>query len=94
MIHVDEQKLNELKNAFETAGKDYKQKYLRLNALVHQIITGDISGKPAQDFLSKYEEKEDLFRGVLKTIEEHEKDMGIKSQDFNTMMDDLHSTMR
>ena len=71
-IHVDEEALNFLKNALQTAGEDYRDKLSRLTGLVSQITSGTIKGDPATDLLEKFEAKRDFFNRVLRTIEEAE----------------------
>ncbi len=93
-IHVDEEALNFLKNALQTAGEDYRDKLSRLTSLVSQITSGSIKGDPATDLLGKFEAKRDFFNRVLRTIEEAEDYMGIKKGTFNNMIGDLKSGMR
>lgn len=94
MIHVDEAKLNQLKNVLETSGQDYKSKLASLTVLIEEITSGDIQGDPADDLLSKYQAKQDVFKGLLQTIEDAEEYMGIKGKKFNGMLSDLKSTMK
>ena len=48
-IHVEESALNDLRNALETAGEDYKSNLARLQNLINEITSGDIQGDPAKD---------------------------------------------
>lgn len=93
-IHVDEAALNELREAVQTAGKDYKDKFARLTMLIEEITRGDIQGDPATDLLNKFEAKKDVFNGVAKTIDDAEEFMGIQSESFKSMMNNLQSTMK
>ena len=93
-IHVDEARLIELKNAMATCGQDYKEKFARLSTLIEEITSGDIQGDPATDLLTKYRDKEPVFKGLLQTIEDAEEYMGIKGKKFDSMIGDLHSTMK
>ena len=93
-IHVEEDFLNKLKNALQTAGQDYKDKYARLKCLIEEITRGDIQGDPANDLLSKFEEKQAIFEGLLQTIEEAEGYMGLQVTKFDNMMGDLKAGMR
>ena len=94
MIHVDEAKLNQLKNTLETSGQDYKENYAKLTNLIEEITRGDIQGDPANDLLAQYQAKEDVFKGLLQTIEDAEDYMGIKGKKFNNMIGDLHSKIK
>ena len=48
-IHVDEEALNHLKGAMQTAGERYKSNLARLTNLIGEITKGDIQGDPAND---------------------------------------------
>ena len=94
MVHVNDERLHELENAFETSGQDYKAKLASLTILIEEITSGDIQGDPANDLLSKYQAKQDVFNGLLHTIEDAENYMGIKGKKFDGMLSDLKSTMK
>ena len=93
VIHVDEQALNSLRQALETAGQDYKEKYARLTNLIEEITSGDIQGDPAIDLLNKYQAKQDTFNKITQTIEEAEGYMGLQATKFASMIGDLKSSM-
>ena len=61
-IHVEESALNDLRNALETAGTEYKNNYARLQNLISEITSGDIQGDPANDLLAKFQAKDDTFK--------------------------------
>ena len=92
-IHVDEESLNDLKNALQTAGEDYKTNLARLQSLINEITHGDIQGDPANDLLSKFQAKEDTFKKLANTIDEAEEYMGIQTQKFGSLISDLKSGM-
>ena len=94
VIHVDEAALSSLKNAVETAGKDYKEKLARLSNLIDEITAGDIEGDPAQQLRDKFIQKEQTFRNITATLEDAEEYMGIQSNKFDTLISDLKSGMR
>ena len=69
VIHVDETALNQLKNALETAGQEYKSNLARLTNLIEEITSGDIQGDPANDLLAKFQAKQDNLNKLAKTID-------------------------
>ena len=93
-IHVDEEALNYLKNALQTAGENYRSNLSRLTNLINQITSGSIKGDPADDLLAKYEAKRDFFNKVQETIDEAEEYMGIKKGTFGNMIGDLKTGMK
>ena len=93
-IKVDEQALQELREALATAGEDYKRNLARLTALIEQITSGDIQGDPAVDLLNKFEAKKDTLNNLAKTIDEAQEFMGIKRSDFSSMIGNLQSGMK
>ena len=93
-IHVEEEALNDLRNALETAGEDYKNKLSRLQTLINEITSGDIQGDPANDLLQKFQAKEDVFKNLAQTIDEAGEYMGMQMTSFTNLISDLASTMR
>ncbi len=93
-IHVDEQSLNDLKNALSTAGESYKKNLTKLTNLINQITSGDIQGDPATDLLQKYQSKETTLNNIATTIDEAEEYMGMQTSKFGTLISDLKSTMK
>lgn len=94
IIHVDEGALNDLKNAFLNAGVDYKTNVAKMEHLVNQIVSGDFQGEAADLFLQKYQEKQDTFKGIIKTLEAAEDKMGLKTTKFNDMMSDIQTNTK
>lgn len=92
-IHVEESALNDLRNALETAGEDYKNKLVRLQNLINEITSGDIQGDPANDLLAKFQAKEDVFKGLAQTIDDAEEYMGMQKTNFNNLIEGLSSSM-
>lgn len=93
-IHVEESALNDLRNAFETAGTEYKNNYARLQNLISEITSGDIQGDPANDLLSKFQAKDETFKSLQQTIDEALEYMGAQKQAFTSLISDLSSTMK
>ena len=92
-IHVEESALNDLRNALETAGEDYKNKLARLQNLINEITSGDIQGDPANDLLTKFQAKEDVFKVLAQTIDDAEEYMGMQKTNFNNLIEGLSSSM-
>ena len=93
-IHVEESALNDLRNALETAGEDYKNKLARLQNLINEITSGDIQGDPAKDLLAKFQAKENVFKGLAQTIDDAEEYMGMQKTKFTSLIGDLSSSMK
>ncbi len=88
-IHVEEEALNELRNALETAGNQYKKELARLTTLIDEITNGDIQGDPAEDLLAKYQAKEEDFKSLAKAIDDAEEYAGAKGTSFTNMITEL-----
>ena len=93
-IHVEESALNDLRNALETAGTEYKNNYARLQNLISEITSGDIQGDPANDLLAKFQSKDETFKSLQQTIDEALEYMGAQKQAFTSLISDLSSTMK
>ena len=93
-IHVDEAALSDLRNALETAGKDYQRDYTRLKNLISEITSGDIQGDPATDLLNKFQAKEETFEKISATIDDAFEYMDIQKSSFSTLISDLSSGMK
>ena len=93
-IHVEEEALNDLRNALETAGEDYKNKLSRLQNLINEITSGDIQGDPANDLLQKFQAKEETFKRLAQTIDEAEEYVGMQKTKFTSLIGDLSSSMK
>ena len=94
IIHVEEDAIVQLKSSFLDAGVEYKQNLAKLDHLIEQIVSGDFQGDAADDFVSKYREKEATFKKIVETLEEAEEKMGLKTTKFGDMMGEIKSTMR
>lgn len=94
MIYVNDEELNILKNALSNAGENYKSNLNKLNSLIEEITSGDIQGDPANDLLTKYKEKEEILKGLERTINEAEEYVGVKTNQFDDMITNLGSEMR
>jgi len=93
-IHVEDEALNDLKNALTTAGQSYKSSLANLTNFIEEITSGDIQGDPANDLLAKYQAKQDIFNKITQTIEEAEEYTGLQAVKFDNMLGDLKSGMR
>ena len=88
-IHVEESALNELRNALQTAGDEYKEQLAKLTNLIDEITNGDIKGDPADDLLEKFRAKQDDFNKLATAVEEAQEKVGVKGKDFTSMITDL-----
>ena len=93
IIKVNEESLNNLKNAIMNAGQEYKRNLASLINLIDEVASGDIQGDLADELVTKFRDKEDSLRGVLKTIEDAEDYMGLQTTKFGTMIGDVKSGM-
>ena len=93
-IHVEESALNELRNALQTAGEEYKEQLAKLTNLIDEITSGDIKGDPADDLLAKFRAKQDDFNSLARTIEDAQEKVGVKGSDFTSMITDLKERSR
>ena len=90
-IHVEENALIELKNAFSTMGDNYKENYDKLTKLIEDITSGHIQGDPADELLKKYNDKKDSFNKILELINETQ---GYLSGRTDQFIDEVSSLMR
>ena len=88
-IHVEQESLDALKHALETAGERYKSDFARLSVLIDEITKGDIQGDPADDLLAKFKEKEADFNTIAKAIDDAEEYAGVKGKSFVDMVEEL-----
>ena len=92
-IHVEESALNDLRNALETAGTEYKNNYARLQNLISEITSGDIQGDPANDLLAKFQAKEETFKALQQAIDDAFMYADAQNNEFDNVIDELSSTM-
>ena len=88
-VHVDDEALGVLKSSLLTSGEDYKSDYKALTNIVEAIKNGSIEGQAADKLLQLYEDKKEIFQGVADTIDEAESYMGVKTNTFDNMVDEL-----
>ena len=94
IIKVDEESLNRLKNALQTAGESYKSNLAKLQSVMDEITSGDIQGTPATELLNKFKNKEEMFRNIEKSVNDAEEYTGVKSTKFANLIGDLSAGMR
>ena len=94
IIRADDEALNKLRNALQTAGESYKNNFAKLQNVIEEITSGDIQGNPATDLLNKFRDKEDMFRNIEKTINEAEEYAGEKGTKFASMIGELGEEFR
>lgn len=94
IINVSDEALSKLKSTLIDSGTSYKQNLLRLRSLMEEITSGDIQGTVATELLSKFQQKEAVFQGIINTIEDAEEYTGVKARKFNDMLGSLKSNMK
>ena len=92
-VHVEEDALNEFKNALMTSGEEYERELARLTNLIDEITSGDIQGDAAEDLKAKFDAKKDDFNKITKVLEETKELLGMRTTDFTTMMEDIKKEM-
>lgn len=92
-IHVEEDALNELKKGIATSGEQYERNLEKLDSIVEEIISGDIQGEVADTFKAKYDSKKDDFNKLKNALEEAKQVLGLRTEDFVNMMDEVNNTM-
>ena len=65
-----------------------------MTALIEEITRGDIRGNAADQLLAKFQEKQDIFNALTRTIEDAEEYTGAQKTKFANMMDTLNATMK
>ena len=90
-IVVSDSALSKLKEAIATAGKDYKENYARLRALMEEITNGDIQGDLATELMQKFEARREDFEKIQKMIDDAENYAGMKGSDFRTTVSNIQS---
>jgi cob(I)alamin adenosyltransferase len=90
-IIVSQGALDKLKNAIATAGKDYKENYAKLTALMDEITNGDIQGDLATELMNKFSARKEDFEKIQKMIDDAEDYMGMKGSQFNTTTSNIQS---
>lgn len=93
-IHVEESALNDLRNALETAGTEYKNNYARLQNLISEITSGDIQGDPANDLLAKFQAKEETFKALQQAIDDAFVYAEAQAKEFGNVMGEISTEMK
>jgi uncharacterized protein YukE len=92
-IHVEEDALNELKKGIATSGDQYERSLAKLDSLIEEIVSGDIQGEAADTFKAKYDSKKEDFNKLRNALEEAKRVLGLRTEDFTNMMDEVNNTM-
>lgn len=88
-VHVEQEALDLLNNAFSTAGENYKAYYNKLTNLINEITERHIQGDVAVEFLNKFEEKKASFERVYEIIDLTQKYTSSRTEQFIGDMDSL-----
>ena len=90
-IVVSDSALAKLKQAIETAGKDYKENYAKLRGLMDEITNGDIQGDLATELMNKFLARKDDFEKIQKMLDDAEEYAGMKGSQFQTTTSNIMS---
>lgn len=94
VIHVDEDALNQLKNALSNAGESYKSNLARLTNLINEITSGDIQGDLATELKTKFESKQSILNGLANTIDEAAEYAGMQTTKFGSLIQETKAGMK
>ncbi len=93
IINIDEEAIEKLRDALQTAGEDYKFNLERLESLINEITTDDIKGKPATKLLEAYKANEENYKKIYETISRAEEYINNEKKEFMNMVDELEEEL-
>lgn len=93
MIAADEGSLEHLTENLEKYATEYQENYNKLTALINEIVAGDFTGDPAEDFFNKYEAKKDMLTSVYQSLDEAKDYAHQQEVKFGQLIDDLDGTI-
>ena len=93
IVNVDEEAIEKLRDALQTAGEDYKYNLDRLESLINEITQEDIKGKPATKLLKTYKENEENYKKIYDTISKAEEYINSEKKEFMNMVDELEEEL-
>ena len=93
IVNVDEEAIEKLRDALQTAGEDYKYNLDRLESLINEITREDIKGKPATQLLKAYKANEENYKKIYETITKAEEYINSEKREFMNMVDELEEEM-
>ena len=91
---VDSSAMDSLTTSLEDSVIDYLTNYNKLKSVVEDVRLNAIKGQVADALVSKFEEKEEIFKAIEKTINEAADAMSRESLTFKSRLNNLMSGMR
>ena len=86
--------IQELANSFERYSTDYVNNLRKVEAIVEDVKNGHMTGKPADDFVKLFVQKQDAFKKIENSINDFNKLMENEVKRFNNMISKSESEMR
>ena len=77
IVNVDEEAIESLRDALQTAGEEYKYNLNRLITLINDITNEEIKGTTATNLLKDFKLKEESFKKIAETISKAEENINI-----------------
>ncbi len=93
IVNVDEEAIEKLRDALQTAGEEYKANLDRLESLIVEITKEDIKGQPATKLLKSYKENEENYKKIYETISKAEDAVNSEKKEFLSAVDELEDEM-
>ena len=86
VVNVDEEAIESLRDALQTAGEEYKYNLNRLITLINDITNEEIKGTPATNLLKDFKSKAESFKKIEETINRAEENFNRQRKEYNNMV--------
>ena len=93
VVNVDEEAIESLRDALQTAGEEYKYNLNRLITLINDITNEEIKGTPATNLLKDFKSKEESFKKIEETINRAEENINRQRKEYNNMVMKMEEEM-
>lgn len=93
VVNVDEEAIESLRDALQTAGEEYKYNLNRLITLINDITNEEIKGTPATNLLKYFKSKEENFKKIEETINRAEENINRQRKEYNNMVMEMEEEM-
>ena len=93
IVNVDEEPIESLRDALQTAGEEYKYNLNRLITLINDITNEEIKGTPATNLLNDFKSKEESFKKIEETINRAEENINRQRKEYNNMVMEMEEEM-
>ena len=93
VVNVDEEAIESLRDALQTAGEEYKYNLNRLITLINDITNEEIKGAPATNLLKDFKSKEENFKKIEETINIAEENINRQRKEYNNMIMEMEEEM-